>query len=140
LTGSRSKATSKKIITILNAYTPDGIMLDLSDLGADKFLTLEVPSSPPSPYRKPSMSSGLPSTKSVSLCSSDSDDQLPSTGYRGATIVTSNCSNMPEAPLSQQHSPIFLSSLRAIEYGPNSPNDSISRIRRRFSSSFQGGI
>jgi hypothetical protein len=110
------------------------IMVDLSVLSSDKFLTVELPSSPPPPYHKssmssPLMSSGFPSTDSVSFYSSDSEEQLPN-----ATIVTSDCSNMPGSPLSQEHSPLFLSFLRAIEYGPNSPNNPVSRIRRRFSS------
>jgi hypothetical protein len=96
LTESSSKATRRKNITILNTYTPDGIMVDVCYLGADKFLTLELPSSPPPPYRKSSISSGPPSTNSVSFYSSDSEEQLPSTGYRGATIV-----NIPLSPLSQ---------------------------------------
>jgi hypothetical protein len=113
-------------------------MVDLSVLSSNNLFTLELPSSPPPPYRKytmssPLISSGLPSTNFISFCSSGSEEQLPSTGYRGATIVTSNCSSMPGSPLSQQHSPIFLSFLRAIEYGPYSPNDRISRVRRRFS-------
>jgi hypothetical protein len=130
---SRCIATRRKNIT------QPVIMVDLSVLSSDKSLILELPSSTPPPYRKssissPSMSSGLPSTNFISFCSSDSEEQLPSTGYRGATIVTSNCSSMPGSPLSQQHSPLFLSFLRAIEYGPNSPDDHISTIRRRFSS------
>jgi hypothetical protein len=128
LTESRSKATRRDNITILNTYTPDGIIVDLSYLGADKLLTLEVPSSPPPPYPESFMSSGFPSTNSVSFYSSDSEEQFPSTGYRGATNV-----KIPLSPLSQQPSPIFLSSLRAIKYGPFSPNDRISRRRRRFS-------